>query len=61
MRVDGGLVGGLLVAQPDEPGGGERRRLGDAHQLEREVAVGALLLALGRLARGAHRVRAACA
>ena len=38
-RVDGGLVGALLVAAPDHPRGRQRRRLGDAHQLEREVAV----------------------
>ena len=39
-RVDGGLVGGDLVAAPDPAGGGERRRLGDADELQREVAVG---------------------
>ena len=39
-RVDGGLVGGLLVAAPDPARGRQRGRLGDPHQLEREVAVG---------------------
>ena len=38
-RVDGGLVGGDLVAAADPAGGGQRRRLGDADQLQREVAV----------------------
>ena len=42
-RVDGGLVGGLLVAAADQARGGERGGLGDAHELEREVAVGATL------------------
>jgi hypothetical protein len=40
--VDGGLVGGLLVAATDPACGGERGRLRDAHELEREVAVGTL-------------------
>ncbi len=39
-RVDGGLVGGLLVAAADPPRGAERGRLGDADQLERKVAIG---------------------
>jgi len=39
--VDRGLVGGLLVAHPDHARGGERGGLGHAHELEREVAVGA--------------------
>ena len=39
-RVDGGAVGGQLVAAADPAGGGERRRLGDPDQLQREVAVG---------------------
>ena len=38
--VDGGLVGGLLVAAADVARGGQRGRLGDAHELEREVAIG---------------------
>ena len=38
--VDGRLVGGLLVPHADEAGGGERRRLGHADELEGEVAVG---------------------
>ena len=38
-RVDCRCVGGLLVAAADQPRGAERRRLGDAHKLEREVAV----------------------
>ena len=37
--VDGGLVGGLLVAAADEAGGGERGGLGDADELEGEVSV----------------------
>ena len=37
--VDGGLVGGLLVAAPDVAAGGQRGGLGHAHELEREVAV----------------------
>ena len=41
-RVDRGLVGRLLVAHADEPRGGERGGLGHAHELEREVAVGAV-------------------
>ena len=39
-RVDGGLVGGLLVAAPDHPRRGQSSGLGHAHELEREVAVG---------------------
>ena len=39
-RVDGGLVGGDLVAAPDPAPGGQRRRLRDADELEREVPVG---------------------
>ena len=39
-RVDGGLVGCLLVAAADPAAGAERRRLGHADELEREVAVG---------------------
>ena len=31
-----------LSPAPDQARGGERRRLGDAHELERQVAVGAL-------------------
>ena len=53
-RVDGGLVGGLLVAAADQPGGGERRGLGDAHQLEGEVAIGS-----GRAHRGRARYQRA--
>ena len=39
-RVDGGLVGGDLVAAADPAGRGEGGGLGDADELEREVAVG---------------------
>ena len=39
-RVDRGLVGGDLVAAADPAGGGQGGGLGDAHELEREVAVG---------------------
>ena len=38
-RVDGGLVGALLVAAADHPRGRERRRLGDAHELEGQIAI----------------------
>ena len=41
--VDGGLVGGLLVAQADQRRGREGGGLGDADELEREVAVGQLM------------------
>ena len=36
--VDGGLVGGLLVAAAAQPGGGDRRALGYAHEFERQDA-----------------------
>jgi hypothetical protein len=49
-RVDGRSVGGDLVAAADPAGGGERRRLSHADQLQREVAVG---LCLGGLGHGA--------
>ncbi len=39
-RVDGGLVGRVLVAAPDPAAGAHRGSLGHAHELEREVAVG---------------------
>ena len=39
-RVDGGPVGGVLVAAADPAAGGERRGLGHADELEGEVAVG---------------------
>ena len=42
-RVDRGLVGSDLVAAADPAAGAHRRGLGDAHELEREVAVGAWL------------------
>ena len=38
--VDGGLVGGLLVAAADPARGLQRGGLRDAHELEREVAIG---------------------
>ena len=41
-RVDGGAVGGDLVAAADPAAGGQRRGLGHADELHREVAVGAL-------------------
>ena len=37
--VDGGLVGGLLVAVAAQPGGGHRGALRDAHELHREDAL----------------------
>ena len=37
--LDGGVVGGLLVALAAPVGGGDRGALGDAHQLERQGAV----------------------
>ena len=39
-RVDGGAVGGELVAAADPAGGGQRRGLGDPDQLQRDVAIG---------------------
>ena len=39
-RVDGDAVGAVLVALADPATGGHRGRLGDADQLERQVAVG---------------------
>ena len=39
-QVDGGLVGGVLVAPADPARRAHRRRLGDPDQLEREVSVG---------------------
>jgi hypothetical protein len=39
-RVDGRLVGCVLVSTPDPARGEGRRRLGDSDELEREVAVG---------------------
>jgi hypothetical protein len=46
-RVDGGAVAALLVAPADPPAGGHRGRLGDADQVERQVAVEILRLAGG--------------
>jgi hypothetical protein len=43
--VDGGLVGGLLVAAADPAPGAQRACLGDADELERDVAVGRLPVA----------------
>ena len=37
--VNRGLVGGLLVAHADERSRGQGGGLGDAHELEREVAI----------------------
>ena len=34
------MIGGLLLATPDPPGGGERRILGHPDELEGEVPVG---------------------
>ena len=39
-RVDGGRVGALLLPAPDPARCGERGGLGDAHEVEGEVAVG---------------------
>ena len=44
-RVDGGLVGGLLVAVADQPGAGEGRGLGHADGVQRQVAVLAEIVA----------------
>ena len=41
-RVDGGLVGGFLLAHADKARGGERGGLGHADELEGDVAVGAV-------------------
>ena len=38
-RVDGGPVGGDLVAEPDPAGARERGRLGHPHELECEVSI----------------------
>ncbi len=54
-RVDGGLVGLLLLAPPDPAGRSERRRFGDADELEGEVAVGG-----GGAHRADHSIRAWC-
>ena len=53
-RVDGGLVGGDLVAEADHARGGQRGGLGRAHELEREVAVRS-----GRLGHGREPMRLA--
>src|SRR5207342_1250723 len=53
-RVDGGLVGGLLLAPADPAGRGQGGGLRDAHELEREVAVGHLASRWRRLRRLAH-------
>ena len=45
--VDGGLVGRFLVPHADEGRGRDRRRLRDAYELEREVAVGSLAARVG--------------
>src|SRR5207247_9882983 len=55
--VDGGLVGGLLVAHADQARGGERRRLGDADELEGEVAVGPGGLIAHQMVPGGLRAR----
>ncbi len=44
--VDRGLVGRLLIPTSHQRGGGERGRLGHAHELQGEVAVGTLMLGL---------------
>ena len=38
--LDRGAVGLVLLAEADPARGGERRGLGDAHEFQREVAVG---------------------
>ena len=38
-RIDGGLIGGLLVAAAHQARGRERRRLGHPHRLQRQVAI----------------------
>ena len=38
--LDGGAVGGVLVAPAHPPAAGERGGLGGAHELHREVAIG---------------------
>ena len=54
-RVDGGLVGTLLVAAADHPRRRERGRLGHPHELERQVAVGPGGVAAHARVAGAHR------
>ena len=41
-RLDGGAVGGVLVAPTDPPRRSEAGRFGGAHEFHREVAVGLL-------------------
>ena len=43
-RIDGGLVGGLLVAPPAQARGRNRGALGDAHEFERQNALDDVLL-----------------
>ena len=42
-RLDGGAVGGVLVAPAHPAAGGERGGLGGPHELHCEVAIGLLL------------------
>ena len=51
-RVDGGLVGAVLVAAADPRHGADRRSLRGPHEFEGEVAIGVLIEAGGF--RGAH-------
>ena len=60
-RVDRRLVGRLLVAHTGEPSRRERRVLGDAHELEGEVAVGPASCRVGRQGRTLKACREACA
>ena len=57
-RVDGGAVGGDLVAAADPAGGGQGGGLGDAHQLQRDVAVGLRLGELPSIGAAGYRVAA---
>ncbi len=57
-RVDRGAVAAVLVAAADPPARGHRRRLGDPHQLEGQVAVGRRPAGPEAAARGARRKRA---
>ena len=56
-RVDGGLVGGDLVARAHEAGGGERGGLGDADELEGEVAIGRRAFMAQSVHRGGYHGR----
>ena len=55
-RIDGGLVGGLLVAPPHQPRSRQRRQLGDANRFEREIAIHPGVVGHGFLPRGTSEI-----